>query len=75
MSVVVEVSKHLMRVEVVLLNIKRSRHLSSVVYVCYIKHLLLIKVINDVSSLRVNQVASLIGWVAILVNIFSSIIL
>lgn len=67
--VVVEITTYLMGVEIVLLDVEWGWNLTSIVHVFTIEHLLIVEVVDDVTGLWINQVTSLIGWIAVFVNI------
>ena len=66
-SIVIELSSHLMRVKVMLFHIEWGWYLTLCIKHALIEHLLTIVVIDDV-TIFVNQVASLVSWLSIFVK-------
>ena len=67
----IKVTSHLMWVEVVLLNIEWSWNFASIIKFFLIKHFGSVEVVNDITSLRINKVTSLIGSLTFLIFEFT----
>mgnify|MGYP006191288291 CR=1 FL=1 len=74
-SVEVELASHLMRIEVVFLNIEWSRNLTLLIKLLCLKHCLTVQVVNDITSLFINKVATLICHAAIFVSVHTVLVL
>lgn len=71
----IEVPSYQMRIEIVLLNIKWSRYFTLIIQFVFGEHCLSIQVINHISSLFINQVATLICQSPIFISELAILIL
>jgi len=65
--IIIKVTSNLVWVEVVLLDIEWCGNFASVIKFFLVEHLGSIEVVDDITSLRINKITSLIGSLALLI--------